>query len=206
MSGIKFIGIGTGSCGSSSFAEMIKNCGIECVHEGKMDSFLPWGYSKEKIVNKLKVFKEKDSYGEVGLFFLPYVTTFLAEIPDIKVLCLKRDRSKTIRTMAHTSLRSNPFSLNYENVWEKSGLGWDLSYPKYSFSDEKTIEEVAGEFYDSYYYKSSILERLFPGRVKIFDIEKINTNRGQDEIYNFIGIPKENRNYKKFVKNVHFAK
>lgn len=108
--------------------------------------------------------------------------------------------------MAHTSLRSNPFSLNYENVWEKSGLGWDLSYPKYSFSDEKTIEEVAGEFYDSYYYKSSILERLFPGRVKIFDIEKINTNRGQDEIYNFIGIPKENRNYKKFVKNVHFAK
>lgn len=206
---VKFLVIGTGSNGSTSLWQIFKKGGIECVHEHEMEDYLTWGYNVHLVKEKIRVFQNKqNSYGEIGMFFLPYVITFLAEIPELKVVVLKRKRVKTINTVVRESVYTNPFSLNRHNKdgehpWEYSPGDWGLSYPKYIYTDEKDIKESTTIFYDSYYHQAKELRRLFPNRIRVFNTECLNSQKGRQKIFDFLKLPKENRIWEDVRINTH---
>lgn len=200
---MKFIVISTGSSGSTSLAALIKGCGVRCRHERNFKKPLLWAYTKKEAIKRINRFKKEGDYCEVAIAHLQYLPAFLAEIPNIKILCLKRDREKTVNTIVKESIYSNPFSLNINHLFEIAPNEWGLGYPKFTREDEKSIKECAEIFYDSYYHRVEEIEKIAGGRVKTFLTEDINSIDGQNKIFDFLEIPKERRVYKEYRLNVH---
>lgn len=183
---IKLIGCGTAKCGSTSLWRLLQGCyhgTFECKHEREMlGRELPWQYDRDKIASRVRHFQNKEgNYGEVAFYFLKYIPKMLSEIPELKVICLKRDMKQTIASF-HKTIIGNPFS-------NKSGCG--KCYPYY----REDLDSCLHEYYRTYYEMAESFECLLPDRFRIFDTETLNSLKGQDKIYDFVGIDKPNRNY-----------
>ena len=58
---------------------------------------------------------------------------------------------------------------------------WDKCYPKFT---ENTLEDALSVYWDSYYREAKRLENIYE-QVKIFDLDEMNTQSGQENILNF---------------------
>jgi len=169
-------GLGTGRCGSTSLANLL---GLD--HEG--DPKLPWAFSQYALDNKLGYLLFLEKRGDVGMYYLPYVEAILRIFPKAKFVCLKRDRDETVESFKKKIGRRNHWLVHNGNGWELD-LNWDDKYPKYDLLNR---DEAIGRYWDEYYTEAERLQSEHPSRFEIFPIETLNSKKGQDSIFDFIG-------------------
>ena len=194
---MKFLGCGTGKCGSTSLWRLIDGCNwLTIKHERHLtDRLLPYVYDRDRIDEAVDRFKKVDNYGEIGFHYLPYIPNFIAAFPDIKIICLQRDIGETYQSYRRNSLRNHPWATITDGYFDPNDT-WDECYPKYGSHIDWEFKPAFYRFWSDYYHRAGVYERLWPN-FKIFPIESLNSHKGQESIFKFIGVPKQYRVYKK---------
>ena len=116
---------------------------------------------------------------------LPYVEQILARYPDVKFVCLKRDRASTVASYMKKTEGRNHWIQHDGSRWYRDR--WDHSYPKYPCADK---EKAIGRYWDDYYRESERLQALYPEAFCVFPTEALNSKPRQSEILSFLGIPR----------------
>lgn len=144
-----FIGIGTGRCGTVSLARIIGACAHTSVtHEGE-EFRSPWEKPDTAALDRFVEHVRRDRRaglvtGDVAFYWLPHVERLRSELPDLKVICLKRRRQDTIRSFLH---KCPGFSLLRPQDRPFNPLWWD----QMPTIDAPTVEDAWGRYWDQYY-------------------------------------------------------
>lgn len=175
---IRFIGCGTAKCGSTSLYHLIKDCGVNVKHERHLLGHeLPWQYNRDAIASKIKHFNSvRGDYGEIAFYFLPYVPKMMADILDLKVICLRRKMEDTVRSFKNTIVDG-------ENPWRET-KGWGKCYPKYN----DDLNECIHEWWRTYYEIAEAYNKLFDNFL-LLETEELNSHNGQKKIFDFLRLP-----------------
>ena len=177
------IGLGTGRCGTTSLARLLKSAtGCHVAHEmDRIRTHMTWDFTKDGMERAIALIESMPGVmvGDVGFYYLPYVEGISDARPDVTFICMKRDRQETIESyMKKTEGRDH---------W-RPGMGrpdpWDRMYPKF---DRPTKREAIGAYWDMYYQRSAALEAAGL-RIKTFDISSLNDERGVKSIMEFAGL------------------
>lgn len=164
------VGLGTGRCGTKSLTELLRRNGFDAVHERK--PALSWGGD-----NPARHFrKASEMFADVGFYYLPYVRWLMERYPEMRFVCLKRDREGTIDSFC----RMRPPETNWFSV-EGEPDGWDRSFPNYNCE----FGEAVGRFWDDYYREA---ESLQGERFRVCTTESLNCPRGVADILRFVGV------------------
>ena len=181
------IGFGTGRCGSNSFSALMgAQKGAVGVHELQA---LPWSPDYRQYTNlltRLEGFKQ-DIACDAGFYWLNYVEKAIYDFPDVKCVCLKRDRKDFIEALMRYSY--GPDGVNF---WTKPDSEyWDDnrcfsgSWPQYDMPKEMAIKR----YWEDYLLRVLCLERQYPDNIKIFPgFDVLNLSEVQGEMFDFIGI------------------
>ncbi len=154
------------------------------VHEGFM---LPWYGTKEEALNKISEFlnsTQKKYVGDVGFYWLPYVETVIKNIPDVKFICLKRDKKQTVKSFMKKTEGRNHWINHDGKKWKKDYV-WDRCFPKYEVESK---EQALKLYWEEYYNKAILLEKKYPKNFKIFDITVLNSEESFKKVLDFIGV------------------
>lgn len=186
------IGLGTGRCGTWSLTKFLQNQDdFSATHEA---FFLPWYRDCAKAYSSIiQIYQNEAEYlCDVGFYWINYVDEIVALVPDAKLICLKRDKTKTVESFDGRTPYNNYWtdvSCAYWDwkLWEISGL--NAMFPSYNLPKKEAI----GKYWEEYYVKAEAYEKLYPKNFKIFSIENLNSENGQDLILEFIGIQKHRR-------------
>ena len=189
------IGLGSGRCGTMSLAHLFDiQDGCGCTHEEyntdrlslrwKDDLFvLPYA-----VINLLLNYEE--TVGDVGWYWLNYVPFIVGYIPNVRFVCLQRDRDETIDS--YRRRRDNQIAM-----FGPDGANSPM-FPMYQQYDNIPPDEKLALYYDEYYAQAESHEKFYPNNFRIFSIENLNTEEGQKEILDFAGF--KNHRYKVGVK------
>ncbi len=195
-------GLGTGRCGTSSFAFLI-NSQQSSFFAHELSPILPWEFEEEVSYRRsdtamsLIQFKfdqimhqahNYDIVGDSGNYYLPYVDLLIRSLGnsddfDLKCVVLKREKSETVKSFLEKFRRQNNNPLQNHNGPKNH---WDNSFPKYD--NFWTIEESIGKYYDDYYRISSQLAHEHPKFVKVFEMKDLNSEEGVKSIFKFLEI------------------
>lgn len=193
---IKFIGCGTGRCGTTSISKLLDNCvNFQCYHELK--PLLHW-YNDDLLDRKITWLtnkrKKEVGIGDVAFSYLPHIPALFRSIPDLKVLCLKRDLNETVESFLNWRHKENRFLLGDRNEHLYP------NFPKYAIPDR----QKATEYYWLEYYRTAEEYEKEYNNFEIFPIDTLNTRKGQKEIFDYIELPNRNRVYME--KTIHNAR
>jgi hypothetical protein len=164
-------------------------------------------------LGKLAQMDSVDVVGDIGFYYLTYVPLLCSKKIDIRIPCIKRDKEETIRsyikkvTVPYTDSKDialpNFLKLfkkeptpKLRNHWiEHDGsvfvkdTKWDKCFPKFNSND---LYEALDQYWEYYYETASELEYKYPNNVKIFSINELNSNEGQQNILQFCGFDEFN--------------
>lgn len=197
------IGLGTGRCGTLSLTDLLNSQRTAHVtHEGtplgqtgqtwKKYAWmhLPW----EPCANKFKAVAQViESYpgklvGDVGFYYLPYVEMLIDRFPNVRFICLKRDRPQTVRSYMAKSRLKNRWSTEPHRGPYPHRDGWDKCYPKYNLPKKRALNH----YWDDYYRTAKALRKKYPGRFRIWRVDSaLNMLAGQIDVLQFAGVRKQ---------------
>jgi len=214
------IGMGSGRSGTKSLAKMLdEQDHAKVTHE--YGEPLHWDLNElhwQLWEDRLDKWKEKSNkywesyadmglntddvkgclYGDVASWYLPYIeksvresgdSDFLQELDDgnyayhIRVIVLKRDKDEVIESFDAWTGQGNR--------WQEKGGDWpeyDHAFPTYP--DELSKREAIGQYWEDYHETCEWLEDV-TDFVKVFDIDVLNSEEGQQKIFDFLGIDGE---------------
>lgn len=173
-------GLGSGRCGTTTLSALLnKQKNINVTHEIIR---LPWIIDINRFNKCMNTIINKNISGDVSFYYLNYVDMIVNKFDNIKFICLKRDRQKTInsfikKTKGRDHWNPNPTSDYY----------WYECFPKYNKPKLKSIQL----YIDDYYKKCYSLQNKYPKIFKIFKTEILNSKHGQFELFNFLNILKK---------------
>jgi len=121
-------------------------------------------------------------YGDVGFYYLPHVRTIWNELPDVRFVCLKRDKAETVASF----MRYLPRDMSVLQDGRGQPSSWDVSFP--SYPDEWTKEQAFGAYWEAYYALADELAADNPDRFRVFPTEALNTKAGVMDILRFVGV------------------
>lgn len=196
------IGLGTGRCGTKTLSYLLNHQPwFHIRHE--CTPILPYEQDYQKLENKLQYIGDRcrrnKVYGDVSFYYLWYAEYLLFQYDDLKILCVERNNEDVVNSYYKKVTKKVPHSTEplYKNFWQDDNgrykSDWDKAYPKFS---RKYILREAIEKYCEFYKKwcREIVEK-YSDRFFIFDVEVMNSITGQDKIYEFLCIPKDDRKY-----------
>ena len=221
------IGFGSGRCGTMSLANLLNSCKDTCVlHEMKIlyvgggttlrssdrirelmkqgeairiHRKLSWEFNeqeaKEKIYDLTHI--NKPFVGEVAFYYLNYIEYFITRLKNVKAICLIRDKNSTVNSFIKRTSKFHHWNNNPKKYGFRESP-YDNCFPSY---DNLTKRQSIAQYWEDYYSKVDKLIAKFPENVIIVDIKTFNKTETQKRIFNFIGIPEENRNYQKIKTN-----
>jgi len=199
------IGLGTGRCGTVSLSILLNlQEDTRVMHEAAgwpfkhQRTFLSWsnggatrinGSKKEEFWRFLEAFPASGKFtGDVGYYYLAYVETIISLWPDVRFVCLQRNRQQTIDSLMDKAERTN------RNPWQNhGGTQWSKAatyscWPK--FNDAATREGACSAYYDFYYEEARKYKKMFPERFQIFQTDALNNAHGVERILDFCGFDK----------------
>jgi hypothetical protein len=162
---------------------------------------------------ELKRMSTVEMIGDIAHYYLRYVDDILEFDPDVKFVCLKRDRQKTITSwQRHMAVRRwpskwiadrlgawitrqpfhrsrNPWVEHDNTVWAADNV-WDKCYPKF---DAEDLPTAIGMYWDDYYQRADELRNRHPDSFIIIRTEELNTPAGQSRVLDFLERPVETR-------------
>ncbi len=184
------IGLGTGRCGSVSLSYFLnEQPGVKIFHEGRIDhehNILKWDNDQENLLkwiyNLEKISVSNQYFGDIGMYFLHYVSFLIDQFPNIKFICLKRNREDVIKSyLKWTKTYNHWYNHNGEN-WQKEDY-WDTAFPKFNEPDKA---KALGLYWDMYYEEIERLIEKYPQQIRCFPTEALNSINSRNEILDFI--------------------
>lgn len=190
MSKTLIIGLGTGRCGSLSLSYFLNNQpGIKVLHEGAINYQahpLKWYNDHENVLkwieNLDKLSDSNQYFGDIGMYFLPYVAFLIEKFPRGKFICLKREREAVIHSYLQWTQDHNPWYEHNGKTWQKNEV-WDASFPKFNESDKA---KAIGLYWDMYYEEIEKLIEKYPQNICCFQTESLNEVNSRNALLDFI--------------------
>ena len=180
------LGCGTGRCGTMSLAKLLNGC-KESNIEHERGTVLPWIIDSKKWISVYKeINKLEGKYvGNVSFFYLNYIKKAIEDL-GAKVVILKRDKKKVVESFIDRGGGYNHFTQN------KNTHKFDICFPKYEGLETRKAYE---KYWIEYNKIAKELQEKYPENIKIFSVDKLNSKKGQDSIFDFCNIEKEDRVY-----------
>lgn len=164
--------------------------------------------AKDQGLDRLQRIETVRTIGDVAFYYLSYAEMLIEAYPEVRMPCIQRDReevvasfSRAVRLPNRQSNKQNRLSrwlakpqdpVKQRNHWVNHDGSrwaldpkWDKLFPKF---DAQDLEEAVGTYWDYYSSLATRLSRSHPDRLRVFDIEMLNTKEGQTEILGFCGI------------------
>lgn len=182
---------GTGRCGTVSFTELLKlQKNVYATHEGLI---LPW--NKDLVAyyqGLLRFILDPDAnnariIANVAFYWKNYLSDIFRDIPDIKVLFLKRDRQKVIDSFSgmynQRNLWSDPEGENFDGRKSRWPLG--EMFPWYDLPKQEAI----GRYWDEYYRDADFWLNKFPENTMLVNTaDALGNPKTQRKALKFLGI------------------
>lgn len=185
---------------------------FQAILDGGDKRMLALDYSRPASVTKYEQLKNMSKVriiGDIAYYYLRYVDDILAINNNVRFACIKRDRAQTVSSWMKKSTINRWPSLRFadrlkalitrtpyhesKNFWQvhdgtnwQSDPVWDKTFPKF---DAASKEEAIGKYWDYYYAEAECMVQKYPNQFQIFEIEKMSSRDGQEDILRFIGIP-----------------
>ena len=156
-------------------------------------------YGKKKNIkiqtyeNNVYKYKEVPNFHiNVGFNLLNYLELFLKTNSSIKIIVIKRNREKNIKSIY------NRFKFDNKCVNTDDNKEYNLFFQSY-FNDlnDDNYEKIVGEFYDNFYKKIDRVIEMFPDNVRCYKTgELFKSEKQQSELLTFCG-------FKQYVSDVN---
>jgi len=171
--------------------------------------------NRNEPIKQISNFDNINIIGDIASYYLPYVPFLCTMNRDIRIPCIRRNKEETVLSFinkvkepylgrSHFYLMSfiskytkNPAFISRNHWVEHDGKKWrkdpkwDKLHPSF---EEKTLLTAIESYWDYYYKKATEFERRYPTKVRIFDINDLNTKQGQINILNFCGFHEHLKN------------
>ena len=181
------------------------------ITEGGPKNLLALDYSREASVKRyadLKQMEKVDLIGDIAYYYLKYVDDILAINQNVRFVCIKRDKAKTVDSWMSKSalhrwrslwladrlksmITRTPFHAA-KNFWQEHDGSeyqpdpvWDETFPKFEAARKR---EAIEKYWDYYYAEAEQAQKRHPDHFRIFDIAKLSNPEGQREILAFVGL------------------
>lgn len=190
--------IGTGCCGFLRAYDMFKNYLPITYKGGKrkyQNGFEVWDSSSGLIWDSESLSEEermrrvsiKDKVSDITHSLLPYVSEFITLDPSVKFLCLRGERSHSIKSLLTSWGYRNPCFVKDRSL----GVGKNRypvdQFPDFSFCKDEM--EATEKFWDLYYERSEDLQKKYPNNFLVVDsIRFFGEEEYQKESLSFFGI------------------
>ena len=210
------LGIGTGRCGTLAFSKLLnQQLFSDITHEWKHCEKFEWDAeftaNIESSVNNQKKFERVQSryysylkrpgsiVGDVALWNLPYVETFLNNFENVKVIAIRRNKKDTVKSFSayFKGMKHFPWMSDEERAKNTSYLknSYDKCYPKFDFGGKRgaeegapSIETGAEKYYSYYYAEVTRLLNKYPEKVvEIDSYEVLNDLQVQINLLRWAG-------------------
>lgn len=186
------IGIGTGRSGSTTLVKILQSQpGAFASHE--RPPRLAWEGATRRLKVHMDCFEQLMRryalVADVAHWWLPYLREVFDAFPTLKVIALRRDRESTVRSFE----RIKGFPPGAINHWsDHKGVDWrpnvwDECYPTYEIMDRR---EAIGRYWDQYYGQVEMWQKERPGQVFLAQVETLNLQKGQEALFDFLGLDK----------------
>lgn len=149
--------------------------------------------------------------GDIAFYYLSYVEAIAARNPNVRFVCLKRDRAATIRSWLKKSAiprwrskyladrlaslvtrepfhRSHNFWMDHDGRYWRLDPIWDKCFPKF---EVETKEEAVAAYWDYYYNEAARLEAALTDRFMTVHTDDLERPETQRRLLAFCGIPYE---------------
>jgi hypothetical protein len=194
MSRTLVIGLGTGRCGTHTLAALLTMQPEAAVTHERFGTALHWQGSEHQVRALIAAWCAAPSagglpasdqiYGDVHSAYLPYANLLLDTSREVRMVCLRRDRGATVASFLEKTKRK-------ANHWAPTSrfarrARWSDCFPTYSADLPKP--EAIARYWDEYYAEAERLAERRPQQIHVFPMEALNSEAGQREILDFIGI------------------
>jgi hypothetical protein len=202
---IIFIGCGTGRSGTVTLSMLLDRCrGFHCTHEAQ--PMLPWKLDESAYKLKKETFlKSKVDVGDVHSVYLPYLEQFIKDIPNIKIVCTRRD-SEEVADSFERHIDNGPqphrnhwYEHNGKDGWQLDP-NWDATFPKYNIKDRRLAIIKYAQEYDKHIDE---LVKKYPNNILIIQMTGLSTMSGQNKVFKFVGIKPYNRRFTTRRKSIY---
>jgi len=181
-----FLGIGSGRCGTASLSRIISACRNTRVTHECSDYRSPW-YKIDP--SKFAAFvadantcsKTNTLFGDIAPYWLPHISKIKDTYPALKVICMKRSKSETVRSFLKKCPGYSQLRLQDRHFSSE----WWQQFP----TIESPTIQSAWEFYWDFYY--SEVDKLTD--VFMVETKDLNLDRCIEGIFDYLGISTEDR-------------
>lgn len=183
------IGCGTGRCGTKTLAMLLDGCkGFDCTHEARPT--LSWTVSDHEYADKLARIGATGDHGDVCAAYLPYLPKFLADIPDLRVIALRRPAEEVAQSFEEWLDTTGPARRHH--WYDHGGDGWlpdpyDRTYPSYNIPDRY---QALLHYVHDYDTQVDQLRRDYPGSIMLVHTRDLGDPDIQQWIFDFADIPR----------------
>ncbi|RMH04501.1 MAG: hypothetical protein D6702_03105 [Planctomycetota bacterium] len=188
MSPALVFGLGTGRCGTTSLARLLDlQPGWEVFHEYFAYDLPADPEAARPFVDAFLARAARSRHEVVGDVFSAWLYSLdriLDRAPEARFVCLKRDRTGTVRSFDRWSGPRNFWVAHDGRRWQSDP--WDHCFPKFAAVDKA---EAIGLYWDDYYDRAETFAAEMPDRFRIFPMAALNHEDGQREITSFCGLP-----------------
>jgi hypothetical protein len=187
---------------------------FQAILDGGDKRLLALDYARPASVNKYRELQDMSQVqliGDIAYYYLKYVDDILAVNTDVRFVCIKRDKAKTVHSWMKKSaverwpslwladrlkamITRTPFHES-RNFWQEHDGSeyqpdpvWDKTFPKFQASGKK---EAIEKYWDYYYAEAERLAERHPAHFRIFPVEAMSNREGQVAILQFIGLRDE---------------
>jgi len=186
----------------------------QAILDGGSPSMLTVDLAREvsaKQYDELSKMQKVSLIGDVAFYYLSYVDAIAAHSKNVRFICLKRDKSATVRSWMHKSdlgywmskrvgarisaaITREPY-VTSRNFWmEHDGTRWQLDpvwdkcFPKFPGPTKK---EAIEQYWDYYYGEAELLAKRHPDVFRIVMADDIDDRDRQVDLLDFCGVPRE---------------
>lgn len=187
-------GLGTGRCGTATLAALIQlQAGGSGGHE-RLGHRVAWSGGEREIDVVSRMLEDELAagarlVGEVGFYYLPYLTRLRARFPAARFIVLQRERAATIASFLDKTVDKS-------NHWAPTPrfarhARWSRCFPTYPAGLDKA--KAIGRYWDEYYAATATLERAEPRVFMTVGTERLGEVATQHAILEFLGRPAAER-------------
>lgn len=191
------IGLGTGRCGTKSLAHLLDLQHRSYVTHERFQWRVPWNRLKGLELADLVIADcdRKDDYlltGDVAFYWYEYIGYFMEHLDNVCFPVMKRAKEKVVDSYMRITPDRNHWQEFEEPHPEWHYDKWDHCFPNIPAPSKR---EAIEQYWDGYYTIMEKYQNIFPTKLRVFPVSTLNSREGQDELFSFIGIPEEQREY-----------
>ena len=153
--------------------------------------------------------------GDIAFYYLSYVDLIAERNPNVRFICLKRDRAATVRSWMQKSglghwrskriaervsaaitrepfHESRNFWMEHDGTKWKTDPVWDKCFPKFPGPTKK---EAIEQYWDYYYEEAEKVAARHPAIFWIVVSDAVDNRDYQAKLLSFCGVPKDRQVY-----------